>query len=342
MTRKTRMSVSRRTVLAAAATGAAFGILHWRGADAAEFNLKLGNDNSPAHPMNVIIEKAIKKIKEESGGRLSVKNFPNDMLGTDDQMITQVRSGALALLVEGNNILAHLVPAANYAAIPFAFDSYEQAWSAMDGPLGKYIHAQIEKIGLVVFDKDWEGGFRSVFDNKRNIFMPADMKGLKLRVPSAPIEVGMFKAIGASPTAIDISELYSGLRTGLVDGGETALTAIWFSKLYEVAKHISLTHHQTTDYSFVANRAVFERLPKKLQEILMRNFNEAAVAERAAVANDDAIMRNKLQSQGVEFVIPYRPAFKEAIRKAGLYAKWRDTYGAEGFTLLEKAVGKLT
>lgn len=341
MTSKIQPRVSRRAALAGAAGTAAFGILHWHKANAAEFNLKVGNDNSPLHPMNVIITKAIENISKESGGRLAVHNYPNNQLGTDSQMIAQVRSGALEMLVIGDNILAQVVPAANFAAIPFAFSGYEQAWSAMDGPLGKYIHAQIEKIGLTVFDKDWEGGLRHVFDVSRDIHVPADMKGLKMRVPAAPIEVAMFKAFGASPTAIDYSEVYSALQTGLVDGGETALIAIWFAKFYEVAKHISLTAHQTTDYSFVANSQAMGRLPKNLREIVIRNFNEAAVSERTAVAKNDAVLKTKLEGVGVKFTTPDRAAFKAVIRKAGLYKKWRDTYGTKGFSLLEKAVGTL-
>ncbi len=343
MTGKTRTNISRRTALAGAAGAAAFGILRWHRADAAEFVYKLGTDATTTMPLYAFAAQAAAKVNKESDGRLKVQVYPNSQLGTDTQMIAQVRSGAMELLHIGDNILAQLVPEANFAAIPFAFSGYEQAWSAMDGPLGKYIHAQIEKkLGLKVFDKDWEAGLRHVLTISRVVRTPADMKGLKLRVPMAPITVATFKALGASPTPIDWTEVYSALQTHLVDGLEAGFFAANAEKFFEVVKHVSLTAHQTTDYSLVANGAAFGRLPKNLQEILMRNFNEAAALERAATAKADVVLQPKLESQGVTFVKPDRAAFKEVIRKAGLYAKWRDTYGAKGFTLLEQAVGKLT
>jgi len=333
--------VARRAVLAGAAGVAAFGILHWYPAHAAEFTYKIGHDGPVTHPQNLRAVQAAKKISEESGGRLVMQVYPNSQLGSDSQMLAQVRSGALELLMLGDNILGQVVPAASIASLPFAFDSYQQLWAATDGTLGSYIRAQVEKIGLLAFAKGCELGFRHVITSTRPIHSADDMKGLKLRVPEAPIQVSFFRALGASPTPLNISELYTGLQTHLVEGAELPLAIIESAKYYEATKHISLTAHQPTSFETLANGAAYQRLPKDLQEILARNLVEMATLERADVADGETALKAQLQTQGETIITPDRASFRAVIQRAGLYAQWRDTYGPEPFALLEKAVGKL-
>ncbi len=307
------MSLSRRTVLAGATGVAAFGILHWYPADAAEFTYKAGHDLPPSHPMNLRLVQAAKKIGEEFGGRLVVQAYPNSQLGGDSQMLAQVRSGALELLLLGDNILGQVVPAASIASLPFAFDSYGQLWAAMDGELGNYIHAKIRAIGLQVFDKGWDVGFRDVITSDRQIHSADDMKGLKLRVPEAPIQVSFFKALGASPTPISSNEMYTALQTHLVDGAEQPLSSIEANKYDEVSKDISLTEHQPTTFETLANGAAYQRLPKNLQEILARNLGEMAMLERADIADGEAELQTKLKAQGQTIVTPDRKSFRAVI-----------------------------
>lgn len=339
MTSATRR-LTRRAVLAGGIGVTTFAILHWP-ANAAEFTYKLGHDQPVTHPQTIRAMEAAANINKESSGRLVVNVFPNNQLGGDTQMLAQLRSGALELLQIGDNILANVVPSASVAGIPFAFKDYQQLWSTLDGDLGKYIHAQIERVGLHVFDKAWDAGFRQVFTSEHPVKTVADMKGLKLRVPEAPIQLSTFRAFGSSPTPINNSELYTALQTHLVDGGEQPLVSIESARYYEVTKYISMTRHQPTPFEMLANGNAWRRLPKDLQEILTRNLNASALQERADVANGEVALAAQLKTQGQTIIEPDRAGFQEVIRKAGLYAKWRDTYGAEPFALLEKAVGKL-
>src|ERR1035437_1195776 len=238
------MSLSRRTVLAGTIGAASFGILRWHPADAAEFTFKLGHDLPAAHPVHLHVTQAAKKIGEDSGGRLVVQIYPANQLGSDTQMLAQLRSGALELMLLGYNILGQVVPAASVASLPLAFDGYQDLWAAMDGPLGTYIHGRIETVGVHAFDKGWDVGFRHVITSNRPVHNADDMKGLKLRVPDAPVQVSFFRALGASPTPIDTSELYTALQTHLVDGAELPFDTIEHQKFTEVTKYISLTAHQ--------------------------------------------------------------------------------------------------
>ena len=332
--------LTRKQFLAGAAGVAAASILHYP-ADAAEFTYKLGHDQPVAHPQNLRAVEAAKNITEQSGGQLVVQVYPNNQLGGDTQMLAQLRTGALELMQCGDNILANVVPSCSDTSLPFVFSGYRQLWEAMDGDFGSYIHAEIEKTGLHVFEKGWDAGMRNVFTSDRAVHDAADMKGLKLRVPEAPIQLAFFRALGSSPTPVNNNELYTAMQTHLVDGAEQPLISIESAKYYEVSKYISLTRHQPTPFEMLANGLAWQRLPPKLQEILASNLNAAALLERADIANGEPALEKELEGQGQTIITPDRPSFRAVIAKAGLYAKWRTTYGEKPFALLEKYVGPI-
>ncbi|MBX6747094.1 MAG: TRAP transporter substrate-binding protein DctP, partial [Acetobacteraceae bacterium] len=156
-------SLHRRTLLAATASAAlAVPALRIRPASAAEFTYKYANNLPTSHPMNIRANEAAARIKQETGGRVEIQIFPNNQLGSDTDMLSQVRSGAIEFFTLSGLILSTLVPAASINGVGFAFPDYKAVWQAMDGPLGAYVRAQIGKAGLVVMDKIWDNGFRQI------------------------------------------------------------------------------------------------------------------------------------------------------------------------------------
>lgn len=336
------MTVNRRQFVTRAAGIGAASFLHLP-SQAAEFNYKLGHNNATTHPQHLRLMEASKNIAQESGGRLVVEIYPNSQLGSDAQMLSQVRSGALELCHMGDIIIGNAVPVASLAALPFAFENSASLWGAMDGEFGKYVHAEIErKLGVHVFDKGWDGGTRHLFTSQKPVRAAPDMKGMKFRVPTGALAVSLFKGLGASPTTVPSAEVYTALQTRLVDGAEGPLVTIENSKYYETSKFITLTAHMQTPFEMLANGAAWARLPKDLQGVLARSLDAAAVLERADIAKGDGILQALLKDKGQTFIEPDRQSFGKALRQAGLYAQWRDAYGgAAPFELLERAVGKL-
>src|SRR5271165_1874050 len=143
-------NMKRSTFTAGAATFASIGILRFP-AGAAEFTYKFGNDNPETHPVNVRMKDAAAKIKEETGGRFELQLFPNNQLGGDTAMLTQLRSGAVQFLNFPDTILASIVPVAAINGMGFIFNNYSHVWQAMDGDLGAYVRSQIEGAGLYAF-----------------------------------------------------------------------------------------------------------------------------------------------------------------------------------------------
>lgn len=333
------MKLSRRRMMQGTAlTLGTFNISRSYG-QAAEFNYKYANNLPLAHPMNVRAQAAVDKIKAETNGRVSIQIFPNNQLGSDTDMLSQVRSGGVEFFTLSPLILSTLVPNASVSGIGFAFPSYDAVWKAMDGDLGAYVRGQIGRANLVVMDKIWDNGFRQMTSSKGPINTPDDLKGFKIRVPVSPLWTSMFTAFQSAPASINFAEVYTALQTRVVDGQENPLAIISTAKLYEVQKYCSLTNHMWDGFWFLGNRRAWERLPADLRTIVHNNINAAAVLEREDVAKLNAGLKDELTSKGMVFNDTQAAPFREALRKAGFYAEWKKKYGDEAWAILEKAVG---
>ena len=212
----------------------------------------------------------------------------------------------------------------------------------MDGKLGAYVRGEIEKRGLHPLDKIWDNGFRQTTTSNRPIKAPEDFSGLKLRVPVSPLWTSMFSALGASPTSINFSEVYSALQTHIVDGQENPLTLIDTAKLYEVQKYCSLTNHMWDGFWFLANRRAWERLPPDLQTIVAREINAAALAERNDLADASKQVQASLAQKGLAFNTVDTALFRAKLKDAGFYKEWRGKYGEDAWRILEDSVGAVS
>ncbi|MBV8635201.1 MAG: TRAP transporter substrate-binding protein DctP, partial [Burkholderiaceae bacterium] len=180
-----------------ASTLAATGLAPAAFGQTAEFKLKFANNLPVTHPLNVRAKEAMDAIRKETNGRVDIQIFPSNQLGSDTDMLSQVRSGAIDFMTISGLILSTLVPAASVNGIGFAFSDYQQVWPAMDGGLGAYIRGAIEKANLHPMEKIWDNGFRQVTSSTKPIVTPADLKGFKIRVPVSALWTSLFKAFGA-------------------------------------------------------------------------------------------------------------------------------------------------
>ncbi len=335
------MQLSRRQILAGAAGTLAlptFGAF----AQKAEFTYKYANNLPVSHPMNLRAKEMADAIRAETKGRVDIQIYPNNQLGSDSDMLSQLRSGGIEFFTLSGLILGQLVPASQISGVGFAFPDYATVWKAMDGELGAWIRAQILKKDLVAMDKIWDNGFRQTTSSSKPIVTPEDFKGFKIRVPVSPLWTSMFKAFDASPASINFAEVYSSLQTKVVEGEENPLAIIATAKLYEVQKYCSLTNHMWDGFWFLANKKAWEKLPADLQAIVAKNINAAGVKERADVAELNASLQKDLASKGMVFNATNANLFRDHLRKANFYSDWKSKFGDEGWAVLERSVGKLS
>ncbi len=316
-------------------------ILRWP-ANAAEFEFKVGNNLPVLHPMNVRLSEAVARIKEESGGQVAFQIFPSNVLGGDTEMLSQLRSGALEFFLLSGGILSTLIPVTGIYNTGFVFKDYHEVWSAMDGSLGSYLRAVINKSNLHAMSKLWNNGFRQVTSSVRPIHTPDDLRGFKIRVAVSRIYVSLFKNLGASPTSLNFSELYSALQTRVFDGEENALVLIDSAKLFEVQKYVSLTNHAWDGFFMLSNGQAWRQLGGAMQDVVSKNFDQAALEMRDDTMKLDQILEAQLKAKGMSFNDADSVSFREKLRTSGFYAEWKSNFGADAWAVLESAVGQLT
>jgi tripartite ATP-independent transporter DctP family solute receptor len=337
------MKITRRGVLAAASAIWATAVLSKPAGAAAEFEFKLGVNTPDNHPLTLRLVEAAKAIGAQSSGRLNITVFPNSQLGGDPEMLSQLRAGGIDFLAAPSLTLSTLVPLSGLPSIGFAFGSYDQVWAAMDGGVGEVVRDAIGKAGIVPMKKIWDNGFRQITSSSsRQLNSVEDLKGFKIRVPVTALLTSLFSGLGALPSSISVSELYSALQTHIVEGQENPLAQISTNKFYEVQKYCALSNHCWSGYWIVANRRALGALPADLLEIVNTQFDATAIKERADLLAMDRLLQADLTAKGMIFNTPDPVQFRAALVKAGFYAQWQKTYGPEAWARLEQYTGPLT
>ena len=331
---------TRRAILTRSAALPLFSIITHR-ADAAEFELKYATGQDPTHPVNVRAKEAVDRIRQATSGRVDIKLFPANQLGSDTDLLTQVRNGSVDFFNLSSLILATFVPVSGITSVGFAFKNYDDVWKAMDGDLGNYIRAEIAKTPIFTVSKIWDNGFRQITSSGREIKSAADLKGFKMRVPAAPPLTSLFTALEAAPSPINFNEVYTALQTKVVEGQENPLAIIATARLYEVQKSCSLTGHVWDGYWVLGNKRSFQKLPADIQQIIQREIEKSGTDERADVAKLNTSLIADLKTKGLNFINVQPDDFRKKLAGTTFYSEWKSKYGATAWDLLEKVSGKL-
>ena len=277
-------------------------------------------------------------IERESAGRIHAQFFPNSQLGGDTAMLSQLRLGALQFFHVSPGNLSTLVPVADIAYVGFAYKDDAEGSRVADGPLGDYIRKEVAAKGIYALRTMFSNGMIHIGSNLRPIRTPEDLHGFKLRVSQSKITVDLFKALGASPTPINVSELYTALQTKLLDGEEAPIVTIATSRWYEVNKYISFTNHEWAGNWIVANGDVWKTIPADLQDLIERNCTKYAHLERRDVQLFNSSVADKLQRLGMTINDVNQTPFRALLRS--YYSEWAGVFGATAWGLLESSLGR--
>jgi TRAP-type transport system periplasmic protein len=302
---------------------------------------KLGISLAQTHPTVMGLQAACAEILKESNGQLAIEVFPNSQLGSDADMVSQVRSGAIDFVATAGGVWANLIPTAGISGTPFAFPSLQAAFTAMDGELGAHIRGEFAKVNLAPVGAVWDHGFRHITTSTKPINNVQDLAGIKLRVPATPTLQAMFKAMGAAPTTIGIGEVYTALQTKVVDGQENPLALIEAFRFYEVQKYCSLSGHAWEVFWIAANQRSWNAIPEGLRQVATRVFEAHAIKTRGVLATANTSLQADLTKRGLTFNTVNVQSFREALQKAGTYREFQAKFGNTAWSLLEKYSGKL-
>ncbi|WAR43421.1 DctP family TRAP transporter solute-binding subunit [Methylomonas rapida] len=262
------------------------------------YNLRLGLNLSADSALHAAAQRFAQQVSARSGGRIEVTLYPDQLLGTDEQMIEMAREGKLDLLLTPTAKLSVDVPAMQYADLPFYFADRSELYTMLDGEPGKLLLSKLYDIGLVGI-AFWENGFKQ-FTANRPIRRPEDFTGLRIRTMKSRLLMDQFSAMHAEPVVIDFATLYQALADGAVDGQENPLVAIAGKRLYEVQKHLTLSNHAWLGYVFSASRKVLESLPQDLRNLIIDTARELTTWEREETARREIAFLDTIRAAGVE------------------------------------------
>ena len=257
-----------------------------------------------------------KKLAEErTKGRVKVEVYPNSSLFKDGEEMEALQLGAVQMLAPSTSKFGPLgLPQFELFDLPYIFPNRDVLHRVTLGPLGKELFKSLESKGIVGLGY-WDNGFK-VMSANRPLHMPADYKGLKMRIKSSKVLDAQMRALGVQPQVMAFSEVYQAMQTGVVDGSENSIPNFFTQKFYEVQKYLALTYHGYDGYAVIVNMKFWEELPDDIRATLDKAMQEATSYENelSLKENDDGV--GKIKASGRVQVYDVTPEEQAALRKA--------------------------
>ena len=330
----TKTASHRRTFLQTAVAVALSAGL-W-GTASAQQEIKIGHVGEPGSIFQKSADEFARRANAKLGGKAKVVAYGSSQLGGDKEMIQKVKLGTLDIAVP-STVMSSEVDLFGIFEMPYIVKDRKHMARIEQEVFWPMLAPAAEKKGVKVIAV-WENGTRHITNSKRPIKAPADLQGIKLRVPEGKWRVKMFQAYGANPSPMKFSELFTALQTGVMDGQENPFTQIYSAKLQEVQKFLSLSGHVYTP-AYVITGKSFAALPADVRKILEDTAKEtqAFVYETATKDEDDLLQ--KLKAAGMQVNEVDKDAFIKA--SAGIYEEFgKEVAGAKAAIDKAVALGK--
>ena len=281
-------------------------------------------DVHPAdYPTVAAVQYMGKLVSEQSKGRMGVRVYPSGSLGTEKDNIEQLKLGGLDMMRINVGPLNSVVPETIVTVLPFVFRSTEHMRKVLDGPVGDEILASMEAQGLVGL-AFYDSGSRSFYTSKKPIKSLADLKGLKIRVQQSDLFVSMIEALGANPTPMPFGEVYTGLKTGIVDAAENNWPSYESSRHFEAAKFYSQTEHSLAPEVLVFSKKIWDTLSKDDQALLRKAAKDSVPYMRKLWDEREVKSRKIVEAAGTQVnAVANKQEFIDAMQP--VYAKFANT-----------------
>lgn len=292
------------------------GVLSFASPVIAKQHLRVAGNFPAEHSASKAMEVFKKEVEAATKGEIVVDLFPNMMLGGASENIDQVRSGTVFGIVTSVAYFSRIVPELEAVSLPFLFSSRGDAFRVVDGKVGDILNSKLSAKGFTSLGYG-ELGFRNVTNNVRPVTSLADFKDLKLRLQPNEVHLNAFRALGANPVAMDISEVYSALQQGVLDGQENPYNIIATRRFNEVQKYLTDTGHFFDFLVFAANKGAFDKLSEGNRQIVQKAAINAMAWQRGEAAGQDRSWREDLIKRGMQYTELTREArsdLREAVQ----------------------------
>ncbi len=287
--------------------------------------------SSDIHPDDYPTVQAVKfmgeRLKALSGGKHTIRVYPNGALGGEKETIEQAKIGALAMVRVNVGAMNNVCGETIVPTMPFLFRSVEHMHKVLDGSVGEEILKACEKQGFIGLGF-YDSGARSMFTAKKPVKSFADMKGMKVRVQQSDLWVSMLEAMGANATPMPMGEVYTGLKTGLIDAAENNYPTYESSRSFEVAKYFTKTEHSMAPEILLFSKRTFDKLSPDEQGWIRQAAKESVPYMRKQWAEREAKSLAIVKAGGAEIIeidkAPFQAAMKPVYDKFITDAKLKD------------------
>jgi len=282
--------------------------------------IRLGHGLDTSHSVHKAMVKMGENLEELSGGKMVLKIYPSQQLGTERQCLELLQIGSLDMTKVSVGTLENFAPKMRVLGLPFLFRDRQHSFNVLDGPIGQSLLNEGEQYwlkGLGYYD----AGSRSFYTKDRPIHTPEDLKGLKIRVMESITAVNMVKELGGSPTPISWGELYTALQQGVVDGAENNPPSFYLSRHYEVCKFYTLDEHTVLPDVLLAGTDLWNRLSEEEQGWLKQAVDNSIGYQRKLWLESEEEALAEVQKAGVEIIRPDKELFADEVKE--IYDKYK-------------------
>jgi tripartite ATP-independent transporter DctP family solute receptor len=284
----------RRTLLGTAALALTAPAVHAQRARA----IRLAHHVTTQSEQHAAAEFFARRVAELSGGGLAVQVLPAAQMGGQREIIESVSLGTLEMGYGESALYSNYTPPFGIIALPYLYRDFAHFERTVEGAVGTQLARDLEARAGIRLLNWMTAGYRNTFLRTKAITVPADFRGVKIRLPESPVFVRTFATLGAQPTPIPAPEMYSALQTGVVDAMEGSAEVGFTFRIHEVTRFLSLTRHILLDGSFAMNAGFFGGLPRPQQEAVQQAATEAGKWQRAQHFEREKTWLDRLAAAG--------------------------------------------
>jgi len=264
-------------------------------------NLSMAVNGTDTQIDSLVAKHFSELVEEKSGGAVTIDVFPNDTLagGNSTKGVEYIATGGSDLGAYATSVLANIEPKMSVATIPWTFKSYEEAKEVIDTTGGEYYAGLLADKGITYLGS-FHNGFRQLTNSRRAVTKPEDLKGLKIRVPGSEVYMNFFNALGANPTAMSWSEVFTAIQQGTIDGQENGCSITKSAKMDEVQDYMTIWNYSYESDLFLANTKVWDRLEDNTKDLLQECAAEACEWGRDKLEEEEEELIKEFQEEGIQ------------------------------------------
>lgn len=274
------------------------------GGDGQQYTIRMAYDVAESHASHIAaVEVFVPMVEEGSDGNIKVELYPNSQLGSVPENIESMRIGGLEMCWASDAAIAGFVPEWNLIGLPFLWTSIDAAHEALDGDFGEYLDQRLEEQCGIIDLGNADVGFRNITNSKRTITSPADLSGIKIRTMTNELHVEYFTALGAIPTPMSFSELFTALQQKTVDAQENPTAMIWNNRLYEVQDYLTISEHVWSSAPITIAKDFYESLPEEYQKLLADAAQATMEYQRELITKQNTDYQQNIADAGLEVTV---------------------------------------